>query len=124
MLNALQPGSYIQPHRHAVPPKPESLILLRGRLCYLSFSDDGDLDRKFILGGRGDAVGIDAEPGIYHTFFALDEDTVLFEVKPGPYEPMTDKDFATWAPRENSPEAASYLASLYSLVGNAERIEQ
>ena len=37
MLNAIQPGSYIRPHRHLDPPKSESLILLQGMLGYVSF---------------------------------------------------------------------------------------
>jgi hypothetical protein len=34
---------------------------------------------------------------------------VLFEVKPGPYEPLNDKDFATWAPAEGDPAAAAFV---------------
>ena len=116
MLNALQPHSYVQPHRHASPPKAESLVVLRGALGYVSFTPLGQVDRCFLLGEGRDDIGIDTEPGIYHTFFALAADTVIFEVKPGPYQPMTDKDFAAWAPREGSPEAAAYLAGLYDRV--------
>ena len=61
--------------------------------------------------------GIDFEPGVLHTFFALQRDTVLFEVKPGPYEMQTDKDFASFAPAEESPEAAGYMTSLYEHAG-------
>ena len=30
---------------------------------------------------------------------------VVLEVKPGPYEPQLDKEFADWAPTEDDPEA-------------------
>src|SRR6266511_2048864 len=30
MLNAIQPSSYIRPHRHIIPPKAECLLLLQG----------------------------------------------------------------------------------------------
>ncbi len=116
MLNALQPGSYVPPHRHKTPPKAESIIVLKGAICYITFKDNGDVDKKIILTANSDITGIDTEPGIYHTFFALEKDTVLFEVKPGPYSPVTDKDFATWAPSENADEAVEYLNKLYDLA--------
>lgn len=102
MLNALQPGSYIRPHRHFDPPKSESLILLQGMLGYASFRDDGTpQDDNFLLIDldRG-VLGCDIRPGVWHTIFALVPDTVIFEVKPGPYSPANDKDFAPWAPEE------------------------
>lgn len=116
MLNAMQPGSYVQPHRHASPPKAESLVVLQGAIGYVAFDDDGAVDRHFVLQADGEQFGVDTEPGIFHTFFALEEDTVLFEVKPGPYEPTSDKDFAGWAPGEGEAQAAAYLAKLDALI--------
>jgi cupin fold WbuC family metalloprotein len=114
MLNALQPGSYVRPHRHLDPPKSESLVLLQGVLGYTSFRDDGTLDdESFILLDTGrDVYGCDIRPGVWHTIFALAPDTVVFEVKPGPYSPANDKDFASWAPKEYSADAALYLTQL------------
>ncbi len=114
MLNAIQPGSYIRPHRHLDPPKSESLVLLQGMLGYVSFGDEGSWREDGMLlleAGRG-VFGCDIRPGVWHTIFALAPDTVLFEVKPGPYSPAYDKDFASWAPQEYSPEAALFLARL------------
>jgi cupin fold WbuC family metalloprotein len=116
MLNALQPGSYIQPHRHLAPPKAESTVVLRGAICYVSFTETGEADKHVIVSAGSDTVGIDTEPGVYHTFFALEEDTVLYEVKPGPYDEKTDKDFAIWAPAEGSAQAKEYLQDLHHLV--------
>jgi len=114
MLNAIQPGSYIRPHRHLDPPKSEALVLLQGVLGYVSFSDDGvPEDENFILLDRDRGVyGCDIRPGVCHTIFALVPDTVIFEVKPGPYHPASDKDFAAWAPQEYSLEAAAFLADI------------
>ncbi len=57
--------------------------------------------------------GVDSDPGVYHTFLATEDDTVLFEVKPGPYSPANDKDFASWAPEKGSPAAKKYMQYLY-----------
>ncbi len=114
MLNALQPGSYIRPHRHA-PDRGESLIVLRGVLMYFTFSDAGALESATRLEAGSTCFGSDIEGGVWHSFMAAEPDTVLFEVKPGPYHAETDKEFAPWAPEENSPEAEAYMNEL--LVG-------
>jgi hypothetical protein len=41
MLNAIQPGSYVRPHRHLDPPKAEAWIVLRGAVLFVTFLDDG-----------------------------------------------------------------------------------
>ena len=114
MLNAVQPGSYIRPHRHLEPPKAETIVILRGSLGYVPFDEQGNpVDRQFILldAGRG-AFAVDSRAGLWHTFFALEENTVLFEVKPGPYNPNTAKDFAHWAPEEDEAGAVKYLMAI------------
>ena len=116
MLNVIQPYSYVQPHRHSNPPKAETIIVLKGSLAYISFSKDGKIEEVIKLSNKSDNIGIDAEPNIYHTIFALEQDTVLFEIKPGPYQKSSDKDFAEWAPRENTDESREYLEFLYKIV--------
>jgi len=53
---------------------------------------------------------------VFHTFLALENDTVLFEAKQGPYDRNTDKDFAAWAPCENSEESSAYMNHLYDEI--------
>ncbi len=116
MLNALQPYSYIRPHRHLHPPKTESVIVLQGAvLCFL-FNPKGQVEEVHTLAAGSEYIGIDSEPGIFHTFLALAENTVLFEVKPGPYEESSDKDFASWAPAEGTTESQDYMEHLYSFA--------
>ena len=86
MLNALQPGTYVQPHRHNTPPKAESIVLLQGAIGFVPFLDDGSIDRDNwrLIDESCGCIGVDYRAGIWHTFFALAADTVLFEVKLGP----------------------------------------
>ena len=116
MLNAVQPGSYIRPHWHRDPPKDESLVLLQGEICVFVFEDDGRVRQAVRLRARSNEFGIDLSAGVCHTFVAIEPDTVVFEVKPGPYDRATDKDFASWAPAEGTVEAKEYLARLYASV--------
>lgn len=112
MLNAVQPDSYVRPHRHLDPPKPEAWILLRGALLFLTFEDDGRVRDRLVLRAGGDQFGVDLVPGIYHSFIALEPDTVIYEVKSGPYQASNDKTFAPWAPLEHTSEAHEYMATL------------
>lgn len=112
MLNAIQPDSYVRPHRHLEPPKAEAWILLRGSLLFLTFDDDGRVRDRLVLSHGSDTFGVDLVPGIYHTVVALEPDTVIYEVKTGPYQQASDKSFAPWAPEEDSPDAPHYLAQL------------
>ena len=113
MLNAIQPGSYIQPHRHMFPAKAESVIVLYGAIYVFIFRDDGQIDQVHTIAAGSTNIGIDSEPGVYHTFLASQENTVLFEVKPGPYNQADDKDFAPWAPAEGAHGVTEYLENLY-----------
>lgn len=118
MLNALQPGSYIQPHRHLSPPKAETIVVLRGSVMYVVFAKNGTVKEWICLAAGSEEFGIDTQPGVYHTFFALEEDTVLLEVKAGPYEESSDKDFAPWAPKEGT-DHGKYLRDLMVTVRDA-----
>lgn len=114
MLNAVQPGSYIRPHRHLDPPKAEAFIVLRGALAFFTFEDDGRVRDCVRLQAGSDRFGVDLAPGLYHAFIALEPDTLIYEVKNGPYEQASDKSFAPWSPREDTPEAADYLRALHA----------
>lgn len=112
MFNAVQPSSYVRPHRHLDPPKAEAWILLQGSAAFFTFEDDGRIREMVHLSRDGDAFGVDLMPGIYHTFAALEPDTVIYEVKDGPYVASNDKAFAPWSPAEGTPEAQRYLREL------------
>ncbi len=116
LLNVLLPGSYITPHRHLHPPKPESFLVLDGLIEFFIFDDDGAVTGRHTLGPLAEtgatALGIDLAPGVWHTLFAATPRAVCYEVKPGPYSPIDDKEFAPWAPREGDDGAAAYMEKL------------
>lgn len=112
LLNAIEPDSYVVPHRHLDPDKDETILCLRGRLGVLLFSPENRVDRSIVLTPAGEVCGIDIPHGVYHSVLALESGTVFFEAKAGPYVPLADAENAPWAPAEGSPAAAAYLASL------------
>jgi cupin fold WbuC family metalloprotein len=114
-LNVLLRGTYIRPHRHSFPPKPETFLVLEGAADLIVFDSIGHMEARYRLGAEspdGRLWGIDIAAGVWHTILARTERAVCFEVKPGPWERATDKEFAEWAPAESDPAAAEYLRRL------------
>ena len=115
LLNVLLDGTYIRPHRHIDPPKAESFLVLEGVADVFLFDDSGNVKARYRLGeesAEGHLWGVDIAPGVWHTILPRSARVICFEVKPGPWIPATDKDFATWAPAENDPQAAAYAKNL------------
>jgi cupin fold WbuC family metalloprotein len=59
LLNAMEPGSYLPPHRHLVDAKPESFVGVRGKLALIIFGDDGQIDQILPFGPAEKILGID-----------------------------------------------------------------
>jgi cupin fold WbuC family metalloprotein len=108
MLNFIQKGSYIRPHRHWDPPKSETVLLMQGGLRCVIFDGDGSIAACIGLSRASGRWGVDIRPGVFHTLVATEADTVIFEAKTGPYVESTDKDFAEWAPIEGADGATAY----------------
>lgn len=111
-LNVMLRGTYVTPHRHLTPPKPESFLVLQGALLFFIFNDDGSIREMHRLGGENNPVGIDIEAGLWHTLVVDGDHAIIYEVKPGPYDPSEDKQFAPFAPHEGEAGTAEYLNSL------------
>lgn len=110
LLNAIEPGSYVAPHRHLDPAKDESIIVLRGRLGLLIFDEGGGVEEAGVL-VPGSTVLANIPHGTYHTVIGLEPGTVFFEAKAGPYQPLTAQERAAWAPQEGEPGWQDYLQS-------------
>lgn len=119
MLNALEPDTYIAPHRHPDPGKLEVFVALRGRLGVLEFDDAGTVRRAFVLECNSPTQGIEIPAGAWHTILALAPGTVVYEVKPGPYDPARAKEHPPWALPEGDPCAPAYLETLRVAIGAA-----
>ena len=109
LINFLQPGTYIRPHLHPLPHATESIVVLKGRIRFFTYNNSGIPDTDIVISSGPLAGVVDIEPGVWHSFLVLEEDTILFECKKGPYDAGSDKIFAGWAPPEGSGEAAGWL---------------
>lgn len=117
-LNAIEPESYIRPHRHTNPSQDEIFLVLKGKGAVIIFDERGKIEETILLDAQAGHWGVDIPGGIYHTVVALEKESVFFEVKEGPYQPSTNKTFAPWTPEENTREAEDYLKSLITSIPN------
>ena len=116
MLNFLQRGSYPRPHYHPAPESIENIVILKGAAGFVVFDEHGAvLAAHRLEAGNSTGCLIDIEQGLWHTLVPLADDTVILEIKRGPYCASTDKKFAPWAPEEAAPEAPAYLHRLEAL---------
>ena len=120
LFNAIEPSSYIRPHRHATDPRDELLIAVRGLMALVEFDEQGKVKGIVRFGasrnGEGLAVGAEISANKWHTVIALVPGCVLLEVKAGPFDANQPKDLAPWAPDEGSAAAAEYLEKLKESV--------
>lgn len=107
-LNVMQPGTYVRPHRHQ-RQRPgagfECFVVLQGAIGLLLLDDSGAVVQRERLSAAGALRGIELPEGVLHTLVALEPDSVLLEIKEGPYEPASDKDFLSAFPAEGSAAA-------------------
>ena len=114
-LNVMLKGTYVRPHRHLNPPKTEGFLALEGTGAVVTFDDHGNRTATYTI-GQDDRIGVDIPVGIWHTVLVTSDVLVCYEVKPGPWDPTSDKEFAEWAPEEGTPEAGTFLHSLLLAV--------
>jgi cupin fold WbuC family metalloprotein len=105
---AIEPGTYIRPHRHAEPLTWEVFIMLRGSAVFLAFDDSGRVLERIELAAAGLVRAIEIPAGTWHTIASLERGSVFFEVKQGPYRAPLAGNSAAWAPSEGASECTQF----------------
>lgn len=107
---AARRDSYFRPHRH--PGKREFAIVLSGRFAIFIFDDSGCVTSRIEAGPAESVRALEIPVDRWHTWVPLEDASVFFEVKPGPYDPQTAAEFATWSPAEGSPDVGAFCRCL------------
>lgn len=115
LLNAIEPDSYVAPHRHLDPLKDETFAVLRGRFGVVTFDDQGAVSATAVIAAGSDCAAATIVHGTWHTILSLAPGSVFFEAKGGPYQPLRAEERATWAPAEGDAAVPAYLARLRQL---------
>ena len=90
MLNALEPGTVMPIHRHR--NSSETVTVLRGKVKWLYYDEQGILTDTFLVAPNSDLVGLCVPMGQWHSLECLETGTVILEAKDGAYLPMAEED--------------------------------
>lgn len=90
MLNALEPGTVMPIHRHQ--DTSETVVVLRGRVKWLYYNDQGELTDTFLIEAGGDICGLSVPMGQWHSLESLESGTVILETKDGVWTALEDED--------------------------------
>lgn len=111
---AAHPGTYVRPHVHS--EQREMLAAMRGALDVLIFAQDGRLVGRRRLGARSPVIQI--PQGVPHGCVIVEPDTLVLEVKPGPYRA---NEFLPGTPEEGT-DAAKALLETFRTALNGTRL--
>lgn len=90
MLNALEPGTVMPIHRHR--GSSETVVVLRGKVKWLYYDENGKVTDTFIVAPGSDLCGLSVPKGQWHSLQCLESGTVIFETKDGTYAPLGEGD--------------------------------
>ena len=101
LIIAAQPDTYVRPHHHDA--QWEMLALQNGCMDIVTFDADGTVLSRITLSRTSPIVQIPRL--VWHTSVVREPDTIVVEIKPGPYAPNR---FAGWAPEESSAQTEPF----------------
>jgi len=110
LVIALIKNSYIQPHYHELDNQWESFVVLSGSVKLITFTEDGvvltseDIEQGCI---------VEIEPMTIHTLVSNSDESLIYEIKEGPFVENYSKCNMNWAPKENSRYVDLFLRKLY-----------
>lgn len=89
MLNVLLPGTVVPIHRHR--DTSETTMIVRGKLFVVFYNDLGAQTERYLLDPTTGNYGVQIPKGQWHAVEVIEPSTI-FEVKDGPYVPITPED--------------------------------
>lgn len=97
MLNALEPGTIMPIHRHH--GSSETVIIIRGKIKWIFFDDNGVEVEQVTLDANGDLRMLNVERDRWHSLVCLEGHSVLYESKDGPYQPLMEDEIMNLSER-------------------------
>jgi cupin fold WbuC family metalloprotein len=112
MINTMQPGTYLRPHKHEDPDKREVFIVLTGKFVIIEFDDEGNIRDHMVLDPKTNQFAAEIDARVFHSVICLGPNSTAYELKDGPYNPIDDKNWASWAPKEGDVDCDDYNQKL------------
>ena len=90
LFNALEPGTILPIHRHG--HTSETYMVVRGHIKVMFYNDNREETDVFDLDPLKGNYGVHIPANQWHTLEVLESGTVIYEVKDGPYTPLSPSD--------------------------------
>ena len=90
MLNALEPGTVMPIHRHR--NSSETVVVLRGKVKWLYYNDQGQLTDSILIEADGNIRGLNVPQGQWHSLECMESGSVILETKDGMWEALREGD--------------------------------
>ena len=117
LINAMEPDTYLRPHRHKNPDKNEVFLMLRGKAALFLFDDDGNITKQVIFDPESGIYGGEIPCDVWHTLVVLESGSVVYEVKQGPFAPLSSENMAPWSPAvDDTDNVKIFMDKLRSLI--------
>ncbi len=112
MLNAVEPDSYVRPHKHECPDKLEIVQAVCGRIAVVCYDDVGGVLKVVVSDCSLPDNVVSIPAGTWHSMVSLEIGSVMLEIIEGPYDAITHKKFAEWSFDEYTDGARGFLEDL------------
>ncbi len=113
LVNAIQPGSYVQPHRHEYE---EAFGILSGELDVLFFDQEGKVISRNTFNQHNGSRFVEIPPLMYHTVLSNEQDSCILDLSIGPFNPNGYKQFAPWSPSEPEGGMPAYTEEIHEYM--------
>jgi len=92
-------GAYVRPHKHL--NKPESMLVIEGKVDFFIFDDSGDIKEKVSMGDYNSGMPFYSSTRLadFHSMIIHSEWLVFLEITRGPFN-KEDTIFAEWSPND------------------------
>ncbi len=115
MIITAQEGTYIRPHKHIKEYQWEMFLVVSGHASMLQFDEEGVVTHREELGDHNNRI-VEVKPLVWHTIVITAGPAVLFELKPGPYIPLQEENFAPWSPKEGDEKVQRFEQTMRSIM--------
>ncbi|MBK5145051.1 WbuC family cupin fold metalloprotein [Budviciaceae bacterium BWR-B9] len=96
LLIALIKGSYVEPHFHELHNQWEMFSVLDGCIRVCIYDEGGDIINTFLAGPGENSSLVEFSPGEIHSVECISNQTLMLEIKEGPFDPNYAKAFPKW----------------------------
>ncbi len=127
ILINLSINDYVIPHRHLPSMKDEMIVVLQGLCALVIFNNHGEIIDGILIGSEkykkktNSTYGYQIKPNYWHTLISITKNSLLLEIKDGPFRKKTNKELPNWFSEDIHDKRNIYINKVLSLIKTKEK---